>query len=130
VRHDGPRPHDQVLDVMAAHDFLVLPTLGENFGHAVVEALQAGLPVVVSDKTPWRDLEQVGSGWDLPHDSSVWVRVLERCVDMDRDQHELLRLGARRYVSHILSSGLDQNRAMFMSKSFADERSVALAAFS
>lgn len=34
-------------------DYYVLPTLGENFGHAIVESLSFGLPVIISDQTPW-----------------------------------------------------------------------------
>jgi glycosyltransferase involved in cell wall biosynthesis len=113
VHYDGQRPHEQVVDVLAGHDFFVMPTLGENFGHAIVEALQAGVPVVVSDRTPWRQLESAQCGWDLPLDADAWVRVLDECVAMDADTHESLRLGARRQVSRILTVALEQNRAMF-----------------
>ncbi len=66
VNYQGPIPHDQVVQEMAQHDLFFLPTLGENFGHAIVEALWAGCPVLISDQTPWRDLESAGAGWDLP----------------------------------------------------------------
>lgn len=43
-----------------------LPTLGENYGHAIAEALLHGVPVLVSDQTPWRNLADDGLGADLP----------------------------------------------------------------
>ena len=46
----------------------LFPTGGENFGHVILEALCAGCPVLVSDQTPWRDLEAKGVGWDYPLD--------------------------------------------------------------
>ena len=46
------------------HVFL-FPTLGENYGHVVMEALSAGTPILLSDQTPWRDLRRLGVGWDL-----------------------------------------------------------------
>ena len=36
--------------LLAASDFLALPTYQENFGNAVVEGMAAGLPVLVSDQ--------------------------------------------------------------------------------
>ena len=44
------------------------PTLGENYGHVIYEALDSGCPVLISDQTPWRGLSEVGAGWDLPLD--------------------------------------------------------------
>jgi glycosyltransferase involved in cell wall biosynthesis len=40
---------DDVADVLAAADVFALPATGEAYGIAVIEALQAGLPVVVTD---------------------------------------------------------------------------------
>lgn len=51
---------------IADYDILFVPTLGENFGHVFQESLLAGTPILLSDQTPWRDLEEKGIGWDLP----------------------------------------------------------------
>ena len=39
------------------NDFLILPTKGENFGHVIAESLSASLPVIISQNTPWRNLQ-------------------------------------------------------------------------
>ena len=36
---------------------LLMPSLTENFSYTVLESLQAGIPVLISDQTPWRDLQ-------------------------------------------------------------------------
>lgn len=69
VRWCGPVAAAEVVQVLSAHDLMLLPTRGENFGHVIVEAWAAGLPVLISDQTPWRGLAQEGIGWDLPLDS-------------------------------------------------------------
>lgn len=66
VRYGGVVAADEVGDVLAVQDVLFLPSRGENFGHVFVEALSVGLPILTSDRTPWRDLEAMGVGWDLP----------------------------------------------------------------
>ena len=44
-------------------ELFVLPTLGENFGIAVAEALAHGTPVVTTTAAPWRELVGRECGW-------------------------------------------------------------------
>lgn len=62
----GAVPPAQVPELLAGAHLLLLPTLGENFGHTIVEALLTGCPVLLSDRTRWRNLDREGAGWDLP----------------------------------------------------------------
>lgn len=64
----GGVPAESVVEMLARHDLFFLPSLGENFGHAINEALGAGVPVLIGDRTPWHGLEAAGAGWDLPLD--------------------------------------------------------------
>jgi glycosyltransferase involved in cell wall biosynthesis len=95
VRYLGDVPHERVFDEIAARHFMVLPTLGENFGFAIYEALAVGRPIVVSDRTPWRDLARTGAGWDLPLDDRVaWRQALQRSVDMDDAEYQRMSRAA------------------------------------
>lgn len=58
-------PHHAVRNILESHHCFVLPTLGENYGHSIIEALGAGRLVIISDQTPWRGLEAAGVGWDV-----------------------------------------------------------------
>ncbi len=46
-----------------ACDALCLPSLSENFGLVVAEALARGKPVIVTDSTPWEGVEAHRCGW-------------------------------------------------------------------
>ena len=41
----------------------MFPTLGENYGHVIAESLAAGCVPVISDRTPWLDLDKNGCGF-------------------------------------------------------------------
>ena len=62
----GSIPHALVTETLAQYDLFFLATRGENYGHAIFEALSVGTPVLIADTTPWRGLEEKGIGWDLP----------------------------------------------------------------
>jgi len=60
---------EEVSEVLTSYDLMVLPTAGENFGHIILESLAAHTRVLISDQTPWADLEEYGVGWSLSLDN-------------------------------------------------------------
>jgi glycosyltransferase involved in cell wall biosynthesis len=116
VRYCGSVAHEKVGVVMGEHDVFFLPTLGENFGHVILEALVAGCPVLISDQTLWRGLEERGVGWDLPLDRpELFHKVLQECVDMDQGVHAKWSSMAREYGLGVSSNDemVEQNRHFF-----------------
>jgi glycosyltransferase involved in cell wall biosynthesis len=100
VRYCGEIDHDGVWEVFSAHELLLLPTLGENFGHVILEALASGCPVLISDRTPWRNLEAEGVGWDIPLDETDRFRAaLQSCVDGDGVWFERMSSRARDFAN-------------------------------
>ena len=90
VNYAGIAKPEEIPKVVSEHDLLFLPTHGENFGQAIFESLSNGCPVLISDRTPWRDLEEKGIGWDLPLDQPErFGDVIKRCIAMDEAEHRL-----------------------------------------
>lgn len=88
VHYRGELPHPQVRALLPEYDFLLLPTQGENFGHAIFEAFAAGLPVIISDQTPWKDLQNQQIGWDLPLDQpAAFAEAIARAAMMRQAQY-------------------------------------------
>ena len=105
VTYHGVVPPEQVPEILAQYDALLLPTRGENYGHAIVEALSVGTPVVISDRTPWRNLEAAQAGWDGPLEhTGALIEALNQLVQMDAEIHEQWRQGARRFIQQALRS--------------------------
>jgi glycosyltransferase involved in cell wall biosynthesis len=116
VSAKGSLAHERVVDTLAGYDLFFLPTRGENFGHAINEALAAGLPVLISDKTPWTDLEAHEAGWSLSLDAPErFVQAIESFAVMTVNERHRLRLGARRLAERkfVESDAIAANRRMF-----------------
>lgn len=75
-----------------------LPTRGENFGHAIAEGLSAGLPALISNATPWRNLSSAGAGFDLPIDKTEFAKAFDFFWNMNSEDYSKIRLSARDYV--------------------------------
>lgn len=117
IKYCGAVMHDQVVSVMERYHLFFFPTYGENFGHVILEALLAGCPVLLSDQTPWVNLEteNVGASFSLsePHKFQAFI---QNYVDMDADTHDLQRKKAYEYgLKHMHSKEVvTQNYNLFI----------------
>lgn len=90
VRYMGVIEHSEVALTIAGYHAYYMPTTGENFGHSIVEAMLMGKPVVISDQTPWTDVNGHG-GFAIPlNDEGAFVDALEELVSMDMEKYSSL----------------------------------------
>ncbi len=118
VQWHGEVAPERVPDILAASHVVFMPSVGENFGHTMFEALSVGRPLLISDRTPWKDLERQEAGWDLPLDGPErFEEILRELVDMGGERFELLSQGAYGLAHRYLGdhAGLDGYRRMFNS---------------
>jgi glycosyltransferase involved in cell wall biosynthesis len=88
VRFRGPIPYSQVFETMQAYHLFVLPTLGENYGHVIYEAMSAGDPVLISDQTPWGNLETEKAGWDIPlNEKDKFKEAIKKAVAWNQNEY-------------------------------------------
>ena len=87
----------------------------------ISEALVSGCPVLISDQTPWRNLEEAGVGWDIPlGETERFQSVLQQCVDGDDDWQVVLSRHAMDYAAKRVSTPevIDANRRL-LQRAFA-----------
>ncbi len=117
VHYRGAVAPSLVSRVMAEHDLLFLPTHGENFGYVIAEALSVGTPVLISDLTPWRNLEEKGIGWDLPLDNpTAFAQEIDHCARMRPEEYMVWRRAILDKAAVLLSQdeAIEQNRQLFI----------------
>lgn len=98
ARYLGPLPPDRVANSLAHYDALLFPTLGENFGHVIVESLAAGCPVICSDRTPWNGVLEAGGGVVVRSmEAQAWVEQIDQIAALPqttRTQRKVAALDA------------------------------------
>jgi glycosyltransferase involved in cell wall biosynthesis len=100
VEYKGTFRPDQTALICSKEDVLFLPTLNENYGHAIVECLLCGCPAIISDQTPWKDLEQHGAGYALPlSDKTAFVNAVQKMAEMTSEEFSSASKKAIDYIS-------------------------------
>ncbi len=116
VQYMGSIPGDQVLSTLSHYHAMYLPTTGENFGHTILESFMAATPVIISQNTPWRNLENQQVGWDLPlHEPARFSRVFNFIGGLNQDQYDEWSKSALSYAAAFMkdNSILEQNIKLF-----------------
>lgn len=98
VNYKGMIEHEKVLDIITNYHAYYMPTLGENFGHSIVEALLAERLVIISDQTPWTDVNRAGSyAISLAHPEK-FVESLNKMANMSEDDYRENCKKSKKYI--------------------------------
>lgn len=116
VHWRGAASNEAIVDALSRSDLFVLPTGGENFGHAIFEALSCGVPALISDQTPWRGLADRRAGWDLPlARPELFVEAIETFAALPEAARAAWRDGARaRARAYVETSGAAEASAAML----------------
>ena len=99
VNYLGAIPNFQLANILKEQHVLLLPTMHENFGHVIMESWQNGCPVIISDQTPWRNLEEQQIGSDIPlAKSSEFVEMLNTFSLMEEKTFNLWSRSSYNYA--------------------------------
>lgn len=99
ISYKGIIKHEHIIGIFKDHHIFLFPTLGENYGHVISEALIGGCPVIISNQTPWRKLEEKKIGWDIDlNNKSGFVEAIQYCVDLNEKSYLLLSKNAFSYA--------------------------------
>jgi glycogen synthase len=123
VRFEGFLAHDRLPAAMAHADVLVLPSLYEELGTVLLEAVQAGLPVVASRTGGIPDVIEDGANGLLvpPGEPEAFARAIDRLL-ADRDL-------ARRLSEEAKERGKDYDWEVLAERVLAVYRGVTAAAW-
>ncbi len=92
----GEAQAEEVPKIFAQYDVFLFPTMAENYGHVILEALSGGCVPIISDRTPWTVEKMGGQGivCELPLGDegealTQFTDAIGRILQMDRKTKEL-----------------------------------------
>jgi glycosyltransferase involved in cell wall biosynthesis len=105
VEYKGSLHNDKLMEVLQEHHLFILPTTGENFGHSIFEALIAGRPVLISDQTPWVNLESKKIGWDIPlQEPAKFTSVIEEAAAWNQQTFDEHAVASWQYANDFINN--------------------------
>ncbi|KHQ50160.1 glycosyltransferase [Mameliella alba] len=93
VDFDGPLFGSEKRAAYRQAGLFVLPTLNENFGMVVAEALATGIPAISTKGAPWQGLETERCGWWVDHGPEPLAAALDAALALPDAERALM--GAR-----------------------------------
>ena len=117
VSYCGLVEPENVSSTFSMYDLFFFPTLGENYGHVIAESLSVGTSVLLSDQTPWRNLENDSLGWDYAlSDEITFVKVIESISRLSIEEKISLRKKVieNSYKRIYNPADVEANRALFL----------------
>jgi glycosyltransferase involved in cell wall biosynthesis len=107
VNYLGAMPQAALEALIKQQHLFILPTTGENFGHAIFEALSCGRPVLISDQTPWRQLATQQAGWDVPLAApEKFAELIEQLAACNQTEFDSYAKAAWLYAYHFIENAV------------------------
>lgn len=81
VNYCGVCKHNDIPIILSGYDALFFPTFSENYGHIIAESLSVGLPIIISDQTPWSNINSTKGGWAIPlKNDDMYLKAVESII--------------------------------------------------
>ena len=116
IQYKGVLNPNTIANVYADADFMILPTMHENYGHAIVEAWSNGCPVIISKNTPWKNLRIQDLGWDVNTDNlENLTNAIQEGVELDFTSYiQMVRASYNYFGNKICDEEvIEANRKLF-----------------
>ena len=98
VKFVGPVFGNEKINLLDSSDVFVLPSLNENFGIVVAEALARGIPVLTTKGTPWEELNTINCGLCVDNSEEGIREGLSRLIELSRKELSIMGLKGKKLI--------------------------------
>lgn len=110
AQYKGELLPSNVHKTLSNYHFLFLPTLHENFGHVIIEALTSGCGLILSNNTPWNNLKEKKIGYNIDlKDNSTFINAINECLNLNQEHYNHVRNNCYSFVTENINQTKDIN---------------------
>lgn len=96
VEYVGEKSLQEIIEFLGDADVSINTSISENFGHAMAEALSAGVPIIVGPNTPWQNLSDDKSGVVAEYSALGFAHAMQTMAALDSTEHQAHQEGAKK----------------------------------
>ncbi len=104
VQYQGEIKPTEIENALSQNHVFIMPSKSENFGHALIEALSSGKPIITSNATPWNNLLANKAGINCNADEHAISNAINFFAEMNAETYEQFVNGAIQYASQKIDS--------------------------
>ncbi|MFM9908867.1 MAG: glycosyltransferase family 4 protein, partial [Chitinophagaceae bacterium] len=117
VEYKGEIHPTQIERALSEVHVFIMPSKSENFGHSVMEALQAAKPVITTNSTPFKQLSELNAGVTINSNQleAELPVAIKKFAIMNMGEYEVCCRNANVYAQQLLSKTVlrEQYKTLF-----------------
>ncbi len=100
IKYCGEIEPNKVVETFSKYNLFLFPTYSENYGHVIAEAMMGGCPVLISNQTPWNDVEKENAGFVIKlGNDKEFIDTLNSVYRMNEEEYYKLQRNCREYIA-------------------------------
>jgi len=103
----GPVTDDNRDQVYHEASIFIMPSLSENFGIGILEALSYGLPVITTKGTPWSNIVEDNIGWYVQPTAEGLCGALTDALNLPSEKLSIMGIHGFRYARRFTWSAVN-----------------------
>lgn len=107
INYLGSLPPTKAKEIYGQYDCFLFPTVSENYGHVIVEAMFSDCPVILSKgTTPWDDYHNNGGFAIALSETKGFVNAIQTLAEMNSNEYQAIIMKNRKYTESKFQVGL------------------------
>ena len=109
----GAINRERVSEELFKSHLFILPTLNENYGHAIVEAMMHSNLVLISDQTPWSGVQNHGGSVVYNQSLDGYIQEINKVILLEHSDFNRQSNAVYKYCDEILKNNVASINQMF-----------------